>query len=131
MPINSSNHFWVHGSFQEQSISRMTTTSYNRACNSSPYTYSPYPTVTQIMTRVGENSSNDMWYQDDGADLHLCDFLLVARIQTAQRLSMCCDHNMVIDLVMERATARAAEVTLVPEPAAANTTVETTKGRDA
>jgi len=36
----------------------------------------------------------------------------------------------VIDLVMERATARAAEVTLVPEPAAAHTTGETTKGSD-
>jgi hypothetical protein len=36
----------------------------------------------------------------------------------------------VIDLVMERATARAAEVTLVPEPAAAHMTRETTKGSD-
>src|SRR5258708_39925049 len=91
MPIDSSNKFWIRGSFQSQTISRMSRTSYTRARNSSCLQPHPYPSPQLIMTCV-DYADDERWYQDEGQDLHLSDFVFLARMQTARRLSQHVAH---------------------------------------
>ena len=104
MPIDSSNKFWVRGSFQSRTISRMSRTSYTRAHNSSCLQPHPYPSPQSIMTCVNY-VDDERWYQDEGQDLHLSNFVFLARMQTARRLSQHVERFPECDPVLGRLMA--------------------------
>ena len=101
MPIDSTNRFWVRGPFQGQTISRMSRASYTRAKDSSRYDVRPYPLPSTIMERM-ELKDAQVWYRDSAPDLHQKDFLWVARMQTARRLTERRERNFDVDPVLER-----------------------------
>jgi hypothetical protein len=83
MPRDDRNRYWIRGAFQTRSISRMTTTLYSRARNSTRTSPLSYPTPEEIVDRM--DVEGNTWYVDVGEDLFLRDFVWQARMQTARR----------------------------------------------
>ena len=104
MPIDASGKYWVRGSFQERVISRMSRTTYSRARNSTRLYPRPYPSFEQLVSRMDSNA-NESWFQDAGDELHMSDFVLQTRIQTARRMSQRAARFPGRDLVLERLMA--------------------------
>ena len=101
MPIDNSGKYWVRGGFQERVISRMSRTTYSRARNSTRLYPRPYPSFEQLVSRMDSNA-DESWFQDAGDELHMSDFVLQTRIQTARRMSQRAARFPGRDLVLER-----------------------------
>jgi hypothetical protein len=103
MPVDESHRYYVRGSFQDRTISRMSRSSYPYARNSSRFQPIPYPSTRSLMLR-NDVDGND-WFRDAGEDLHLSDFVFLARMQTARRMSQRVSRFPQRDLVLERLLA--------------------------
>ena len=104
MPIDNSGKYWVRGGFQERVISRMSRTTYSRARNSTRLYPQPYSTIEQLATRMDSNA-DESWFKDAGDKLHTSDFVLLARMQTARRMSQRVAHFPGRDMVLEHLMA--------------------------
>lgn len=100
MPVDHSGRYWVRGSFQDRVISRMSRSNYARARNSTRLHPAPYPSVLDLIHRV--DAEGDDWFQDTGPELHLSDFILLSRMQTARRMSQRADRFPGRDQVLDR-----------------------------
>ena len=60
----------------------------------------PHPYAHSLIERVDE--AGDGWYSDCADDLHLCDFIWFARMQTARRMSINGRQPRGGDQVLER-----------------------------
>ena len=60
----------------------------------------PYPTAHSLIERVDE--AGDGWYNDCADDLHLCDFIWFAHMQTARCMSISGRQPRRGDQVLER-----------------------------
>jgi hypothetical protein len=103
MPVDESHRYFIRGSFQNRTISRMSRSSYPYARNSSRFQPTPYPSTRSMMLR-NDADGND-WFRDAGEDLHLSDFVFLARMQTARRMSQRVSRFPQRDLVLERLLA--------------------------
>jgi hypothetical protein len=101
MPVDHSGSHWVPGTFQNRTVSRMSSRPYTRARGSSRLSTIPYPTPHVIGARIDDHSNNT-WYQHTGEDLYFLDFVFQARMQTAHRLSQRVDRFPSRDRVLER-----------------------------
>jgi hypothetical protein len=81
---HSGRYFLDHPYFGERTVSRMTRNTYDRSRTSNRLHSRPYPSPSAIITRVDE-PGND-WFHWPGQELHLRDFVWLARMQTARRL---------------------------------------------
>ena len=104
MPIDNSGKYWVRGGFQEWVISRMSRTTYSHARNSTRLYPQPYPTFEQLATRMDSNA-DESWFKDAGDELHTSNFVLLARMQTARRMSQRAARFPGQDMVLERLMA--------------------------
>jgi hypothetical protein len=81
---NSGRYFLDCTQYGERPISRMTRVTYARSRTSTRLYPRPYPSISNIINRVDE--SGDEWFHWPGNELHLRDFVWLARMQTARRL---------------------------------------------
>ena len=106
MPSDDKNRYFVRGSFQHRTISWMSCANHSRSRLSTRYHLAPYRSPSLMMDQVDSPSYN--WYHDEGQDLHQCDFLFLARMQTArcmqQRVERFPDCDRVLERLMEEGT---------------------------
>jgi hypothetical protein len=81
---NSGRYFLDCTAYGDRPISRMTRVRYGRSRTSTRLYPQPYPSVSTIISRV--DASGDDWFHWPGYELHLRDFVWLARMQTARRL---------------------------------------------
>jgi hypothetical protein len=104
---NSGRYFLDCTQYGERPISRMTRVSYDRSRTSTRLYPCPYPSVSSIITRVDE--SGDDWFHWPGYELHLRDFVWLARMHTARRLLDCTwrsipNRDPVLDRLLKEGT---------------------------
>src|SRR5258707_6154028 len=100
MPRDLQGRYWAHGNFHSRVITRMSNINHPRACGTTHFSPTPYPSSDTIIAQMDAN--DDHWYHDTGTDLHPRDFVFQARIQTARRLSQQAVCFPSRDLVLER-----------------------------
>ena len=100
MPRDDASRYFVPGAFGTHTISRMSRMSHSRAANSSRMYPHPYPSALSLIERIDQ--AGDGWYGDCADDLHLCDFIWFARMQTARRISISGRQPRGGDQVLER-----------------------------
>lgn len=99
MPVDASGKYWVCGAYQGHFISRMSHTAYTRAHNSTRMYPAPYPSSLDLMNRV--DAAREDWYQDTGPELHLSDFVWLAHMQSARRMTQRTERFLECDLALE------------------------------
>ena len=106
MPSDDRNRYFVRGSFQHRTISRMSRANHSRSRLSTRYHPAPYRFPSLMMDQVDSPSYN--WYHDEGQDLHQRDFLFLAWMQTARRMQQWVerfpDRDRVLERLMEEGT---------------------------
>ena len=86
MPCDDALHYFIPGAFGIHMISHMSRMSHTCAANSSCMYPHPYPTALYLIERIDQ--AGDGWYSDCADDLHLCDFIRVACMQTTCCMSI-------------------------------------------
>jgi hypothetical protein len=81
---NSGCYFLDCTAYGHRSISRMTRVTYARSRTSTRLYPHPYPSVSNLISRV--DGPGDDWFHYPGYELHLRDFVWLTRMQTARRL---------------------------------------------
>jgi hypothetical protein len=85
MPQDNSGHYFLDCTqYGECPISRMTRVRCDRSRTSTRLYPRPYPSLSQIISRV--DGPGDDWFHWPGYELHLRDFVWLARMQTARCL---------------------------------------------
>ena len=84
MPRNNLNRYYVPGGYSQCTITRMSRMAYACLANSTAMYACPYATADSPIQRV--DSQGEDWYHDEANDLHLCDFIWFARMQSARRM---------------------------------------------
>ena len=84
MPRDNLNCYYVPGGYSQQTITHMSRMAYSRSANSTAMYAHPYATANSLIQRVDQQGED--WYHYEDNDLHLCDFIWFARMQTAQRM---------------------------------------------
>ena len=106
MPCDERNRYFVHGSFQQRTISRMSRANHPRSRLSTRYHPTPYRSPSLMMDQVDSPSYD--WYRDKGQDFHQCDFIFLARMQTAHHIQQQAerfpDRDQVLERLMEEGT---------------------------
>ena len=100
MPRDNASHYFIPRAFSSHTISRMSRMTHTRAANSMRMYPRPYPTAHSLIERIDE--AGDGWYSDCADDLHLRNFILFARMQTARRMSISGRQPQGGDQVLER-----------------------------
>ena len=100
MPCDNTSRYFVPGAFSSHTISRMSRMTHTHAANSTHMYPRPYPTAHSLIERVDE--AGDGWYSDCADDLHLCDFIWFACMQTARHMSVSGRQPQGGDQVLER-----------------------------
>ena len=81
MPRDNLNCYYVPGGYGQRTITCMSRMAYSRSANSTAMYAHPYATADLLIQRVDQQGED--WYHDEADDLHLCDFIWFARMQTA------------------------------------------------
>jgi hypothetical protein len=108
MPQDNSGRYFIDCTpYGERPISRMTRVSYKQSRTSTHLYPCPYPSISNIISRV-DGSGND-WFHWPDYKLHLCDFVWLAQMQTARRLydrtrRSLPNHNPVLDQLLKDGT---------------------------
>ena len=70
------------GGYGQRTIACMSHMAYARSANSTAMYTCPYATANSLIQRVDQQGED--WYHNEANNLHLCDFIWFARMQTAQ-----------------------------------------------
>ena len=81
MPRNNLNHYYVPGGYGQHTITRMSRMAYSHLANSMAMYAHPYTTADSSIQRIDQQGED--WYHGEANNLHLCDFIWFARMQTA------------------------------------------------
>ena len=84
MPHDNLNCYYVPGGYGQRMITCMSRMTYSRLANSMAMYACPYATADSLIQRV--NQQGEDWYHDEANNLHLCDFIWFAQMQTTQRM---------------------------------------------
>ena len=84
MPSNNLNCYYVPGGYGQCTITHMSRMAYSCSANSMAMYAHPYTMADSLIQRVDQQGED--WYHDEANDLHLCDFIWFAQMQTAQRM---------------------------------------------
>jgi hypothetical protein len=84
---NSGRYFLDCTAYGDCPISRMTRVQYAQSQTSTCLYPHPYPSTSNIISRV--DGSGDDWFHWPGYELHLRNFVWLARMQTARHLLDC------------------------------------------
>ena len=84
MPRDNLNCYYVPGGYGQRTITHMSHMAYTRSANSMAMYACPYTTADSLIQRV--DGQGEDWYHDEANDLHLCNFIWFARMQTACRM---------------------------------------------
>ena len=84
MPRDNLNRYYVPGGYGQRTITRMSQMAYARSANSTAMYARPYATADSLIQRV--DGQGEDWYHNEANDLHLCDFIWFAWMQTARRM---------------------------------------------
>ena len=84
MPHNNLNHYYVPGGYGQCTITHMSRMAYSHSAYSMAMYARPYATADSLIQRVDQQGED--WYHDEANNLHLCDFIWFAQMQTAQRM---------------------------------------------
>ena len=100
MPRDNLNHYYVPGGYGQHTITRMSRMAYTHSANSTAMYARLYTTVDSLIQRV--DGQGEDWYHNEANDLHLCDFIWFAQMQTAQRMRDWGTQIRNIDWVLDR-----------------------------
>ena len=81
MPRDSLNRYYVPGGYGQRTITHMSRMAYSCSANGTAMYARPYATADSLIQRVDQQGED--WYHDEANDLHLCDFIWFAQMQTA------------------------------------------------
>ena len=84
MPCDNLNRYYVPGGYGQRTITRMSRMAYACSANSTAMYARPYASADSLIQRV--DGQGEDWYHDEANDLHLCDFIWFAQMQTARRM---------------------------------------------
>ena len=84
MPRDNLNRYYMPGGYGQRTITRMSRMAYACSANSTAMYACPYATADSLIQRVDQQGED--WYHNEANDLHLCDFIWFAWMQTAHRM---------------------------------------------
>ena len=100
MPRDNLNRYYVPGGYGQCTITHMSRMAYTRLANTTAMYACPYATADSLIQRV--DGQGEDWYHDEANDLHLCNFIWFARMQTARRMQDRGTRVRNIDQVLDR-----------------------------
>jgi hypothetical protein len=108
MPQDNSGRYFLNcTAYGNRSISRMTCVTYEQSRTSTRLYPRPYPSISNLISCV--DGPGDDWFHYPGYELHLRDFVWLARMQTARHLfDRTCrsipNRDPVLDRLLEEGT---------------------------
>ena len=103
MPLHSNDHSYsTRGTLCHRTITRVSQSSYPRACLTTRFAPTPYPTMRQVAARIDADTPNDPWYNQLGDDLFYRDFIFQTHLQSARWMAQRMDQFPGRDCILER-----------------------------